>query len=145
MSCFNSIICKCTHYLPYLVWRVCVNQNNNAISAYIQVHKTSFITNHIDNQLTETFKYNIPDILSNLTNKKLIYIIIHGNSYKEWHNQNWTANHNTLNDDVANSVFYTCKYLPKNVIKRRFLKLGRAGTVTRCLLTNVSLSKIKLP
>ena len=53
------------------------------ISSYVQVHKTSFLTFHIDNYLAETFEYNIPDIFSYITNKKLLYIILHGTSYKQ--------------------------------------------------------------
>ena len=65
------------------ILRVTSRVSTKTITAYIQVHKTSFITFHIDNHLTETFEYNIPDILSYITNKKLIYIILHGTSYKQ--------------------------------------------------------------
>ena len=62
----------------------CINNDiprPTEISSYVQVHKTSFLMFHIDNYLAETFEYNIPDIFSYITNKKLIYIILHGTSY----------------------------------------------------------------
>ena len=57
-----------------------------SITRYLSTYRyknNHFLNFHIDNHLAETFEYNIPDIFSYITNKKLIYIILHGTSYKQ--------------------------------------------------------------